>query len=154
MVSWSFNPRTHSGCDLREVQTYSYIIVSIHAPTRGATRCISKGRVAIDVSIHAPTRGATTSSSSPRRGMWMFQSTHPLGVRPTRHLPTPQRLSVSIHAPTRGATPWCSGSLISARCFNPRTLSGCDSSVPLREMSLNVSIHAPTRGATAYSVID
>ena len=32
-----FNPRTHTGCDLRQVIELDLWIVSIHAPTRGAT---------------------------------------------------------------------------------------------------------------------
>ena len=78
------------------------------------------------VSIHAPTRGATLPRPLPPRGR-QFQSTHPHGVRqsglwlllvnlrvsihaPTRgatilYVHTSQLLWVSIHAPTRGATP-------------------------------------------------
>ena len=55
--------------------------VSIHAPTRGATRVYSIAGVKKGVSIHAPTRGAT---SSHHVGAWLR--------------------TVSIHAPTRGAT--------------------------------------------------
>ena len=104
-------------------------IVSIHAPTRGATdwrsslwRAVSfnprthegcdfpkyRSNHTILVSIHAPTRGATR-------------------VSPARR--SCQR--VSIHAPTRGATSlrFCA--------FNSST----------------VSIHAPTRGATLCAVV-
>ena len=100
------------------------------------------------VSIHAPTRGATilTGSSGLR---FLFQSTRPRGARhilPTSyhnplsfnprahagrdpifamlHHPIP----VSIHAPTRGAT-------------------AC---APHGERRRQVSIHAPTRGATRF----
>ena len=38
--------------------------VSIHAPTRGATRIMSKKNIFLPVSIHAPTRGATAYSES------------------------------------------------------------------------------------------
>ncbi len=100
-------------------------IVSIHAPTRGATvqsglfvpimRCFNPrahtGRdgkgVPLDtegvVSIHAPTRGATL----------LFN---------ILTIPT----NVSIHAPTRGAT-FCHGfgyGLL--QCFNPRAHTGRD----------------------------
>ena len=34
----SFNPRTHTGCDMRVRDIDFVISVSIHAPTRGATR--------------------------------------------------------------------------------------------------------------------
>ena len=78
-----FNPRTHTGCDFIRSVKHLIVRVSIHAPTRGATR-----RYPVDpflrggVSIHAPTRGATA---------YRLLS-----------LPKPHR--VSIHAPTRGAT--------------------------------------------------
>mgnify|MGYP001623098829 CR=1 FL=1 len=56
-------------------------LISIHAPTRGATYRFRVRKQPIRISIHAPTRGATL----------------PIGnfFRP---------MSISIHAPTRGAT--------------------------------------------------
>ena len=56
----SFNSRTHEGCDFRLFFCCSISnLVSIHAPTRGAT-CHRPARIATRcVSIHAPTRGAT-----------------------------------------------------------------------------------------------
>jgi len=57
------------------------LVVSIHAPTRGATSLFERLKVLSGVSIHAPTRGATPESVSCR-----FCN------------------AVSIHAPTRGAT--------------------------------------------------
>ena len=77
--------------------------VSIHAPTRGATIVSSKKVFDGYVSIHAPTRGATTAFLCAFK-CFMFQSTHPHGVRLYRIWFIPIRLCVSIHAPTRGAT--------------------------------------------------
>ena len=57
------------------------ICVSIHAPTRGATKIWQEQKQFNRVSIHAPTRGAT-----PLFGMSNTER------------------NVSIHAPTRGAT--------------------------------------------------
>ena len=100
-------------------------LVSIHAPTRGATDKANDLCPHQSVSIHAPTRGATTSTSCRR----ILQT-------------------VSIHAPTRGATDkgllyrgWHLG-------FNPRTHEGCDIYCSVQFISVLVSIHAPTRGAT------
>ncbi len=78
----NFNPRSHEGSDLRqsastcqksfqstlprgERQAADSIqarkgIISIHAPTRGATDINLSGIVATEISIHAPTRGATS----------------------------------------------------------------------------------------------
>ena len=100
----NFNPRSHEGSDLCQGNCTLVQEISIHAPTRGATRSaslpspniayfnprshegsdaalgfnIAKGSY---ISIHAPTRGATT---------------YTLGITDT--------YAISIHAPTRGAT--------------------------------------------------
>ena len=55
----SFNPRTHMGCDKRETEARLGDVVSIHAPTWGATKQHPRGNKAEGVSIHAPTWGAT-----------------------------------------------------------------------------------------------
>ena len=101
------------------------VIISIHAPTRGATTCMGRRahkckfqfthlhevrpRFSFNcscnsiISIHAPTRGATNL-------LCVCEQCH----------------YISIHAPTRGATLNCAGTpFVSA-----------------------ISIHAPTRGAT------
>ena len=122
--------------------------VSIHAPTRGATKRTSQFGFLCIVSIHAPTRGATC-----------------------RHYLLRERNWVSIHAPTRGATivTYLSGKTYDS--FNPRTHEGCDidyeckctlfrlfqsthprgvrhATIDNINMIIEVSIHAPTRGAT------
>ena len=99
----SFNPRTHTGCDLPRPYNTAVRQVSIHAPTRGATneRGYTVRRLA--VSIHAPTRGATLNAKS-------------IGIAKL----------VSIHAPTRGATHRIIQNLHARKCFNPRTHTGCD----------------------------
>ena len=56
------------------------------------------------ISIHAPTRGATRAAVLLSEILPLFQSTLPREERPgdwIRHL---FRLGISIHAPTRGAT--------------------------------------------------
>ena len=120
-----FNPRTHTGCDLkpsrrllqprqfqsthphgvRRLDCTADIIgrlVSIHAPTRGATFSSLLFFKQKKVSIHAPTRGATQSFSSRAMGQRSFN--------PRTHTGCDNRLQglsinskVSIHAPTRGA---------------------------------------------------
>ena len=77
-----FNPRSHKGSDYKEVVfgsqepqfqstlpqgerpytlRYAWLRnpISIHAPTRGATRARDNQRTRVKISIHAPTRGAT-----------------------------------------------------------------------------------------------
>ena len=79
--TFGFNPRTHTGCDKTSFIRQIEVDVSIHAPTRGATPCSFRLDAAERVSIHAPTRGATNSFFTDLEA-W----------------------KVSIHAPTRGAT--------------------------------------------------
>ncbi len=97
-----FNPRTHTGCDSRSYTQHVFIMVSIHAPTRGATLHGPVLRRGIRVSIHAPTRGATEFMHF-CSDMLMFQSTHPHGVRLVS--------TINTRSPD---------------CFNPRTHTGCD----------------------------
>ena len=79
--------------------------VSIHAPTRGATVTDVESRPPDDVSIHAPTRGATRVPRNRVVPLW-FQSTHPHGVRLN-----PPLYLIQIYS-----------------SFNPRTHTGCDKS--------------------------
>ena len=138
------------GVRLQFVVYYIVIcIVSIHAPTRGATPEYKLGEVLALVSIHAPTRGATCSCTlttalcccfNPRTHTGcdtingrpatfrLFQSTHPHGVRLHQHY--------AFYTYYR---------------FNPRTHTGCDIIGIVRQCNLQVSIHAPTRGATGCS---
>ncbi len=79
----SFNPRTYTRCD-------------------GPSAFI--GRHSSIVSIHAPTRGATYSTASFWLPIVVFQSTHLHEVRLCVYLHKITIMEVSIHAPTRGAT--------------------------------------------------
>ena len=165
----NFNPRSHERSDVNVPPSTLSPLISIHAPTRGATkrcwiecwcysnfnprsheRSDSTATAYLDspsISIHAPTRGATVNA-----------------------LEYCQPYRISIHAPTRGATPKSSYNLsfqsfqstlpreerhscfISNRTFtvdfNPRSHERSDN---LCANSVNfqvISIHAPTRGAT------
>ena len=76
-----FNPRSREGSDLIGEEVPADVVISIHAPARGATPIFSVDVSEIPISIHAPARGATCS---PR-----------FHVSPA---------FISIHAPARGAT--------------------------------------------------
>ena len=123
-----FNPRTHEGCD-----THS---LAFSAPKSSN----------FNPRTH---EGCDEVDSNIRLAIFVFQSTHPRGVRPwgAMYVNTPatdfnprthegcdeagrnseqNRTSISVHAPTRGAT-----------------------SIPyIYALSFRISIHAPTRGAT------
>ena len=112
-------------------------IVSIHAPTRGATYHYVRYSSFSDVSIHAPTRGATfaeflfffiAESFNPRTHtgcdsfyidriyeLAEFQSTHPHGVRPPSGGLVCVTEFVSIHAPTRGTTQRLNGNIVNGK---------------------------------------
>ena len=59
---------------------------------------------AIVVSIHAPARGATIGAPDDTYVYWLFQSTRPRGARLDGGYIAEVALAVSIHAPARGAT--------------------------------------------------
>ena len=100
-------------------------VISIHAPTRGATWQTNEMQKSHKISIHAPTRGATYAQSAtenvdvyfnPRSHegsdlrqsastcQKSFQSTLPRGERQAADSIQARKGIISIHAPTRGAT--------------------------------------------------
>ena len=103
------------------------------------------------ISIHAPPRGATTRSSASARSA-TFQFT-PLreGRHPRRSANS--RMFISIHAPPRGATcSKCSASL-RRRYFNSRPSARGDPGNPAcSAVERTISIHAPPRGATKWGL--
>ena len=100
-------------------------MISIHAPTRGATSLQLATIHRFFISIHAPTRGATNITSA-YVTTTKFQSTLPREERLFSHIVKCCIYKISIHAPTRGAT---------LQSF-------------LQSYLQHISIHAPTRGAT------
>ena len=124
------------------------------------------------ISIHAPTRGATLSSAK-NSTIFVFQSTLPQGERHiTSHantsgnrfqstLPQGERLNPSIGLPSislfqstlpQGERPLHdfnrAGRLLH---FNPRSHKGSDTAAGTDNRDTKISIHAPTRGATLSS---
>ncbi len=125
------------------------------------------------ISIHAPTRGATKTTGAGRPETTNFNPRSHEGSDPTKRTPAPIK-KISIHAPTRGATLWrscrCQIRLISIhaptrgatqqqgrllfpwRDFNPRSHEGSDHvGGANNRLDSKISIHAPTRGATPGS---
>ncbi len=77
----SFNPRSRTGNDAREIMSEVLGAVSIHVPARGTTLLFYDYDDPKAVSIHVPARG-TTPPSSTLIGRFLFQSTFPHGERP------------------------------------------------------------------------
>ena len=57
----NFNPRSYKRSDVAYVKNISNYLISIHAPTRGATIISFHMLYLLIISIHAPTRGATVT---------------------------------------------------------------------------------------------
>ncbi len=58
-----FNPRTREGCDWSGgTEMARPLLISIHAPVKGATVDMLSAEPAILISIHAPVKGATFDS--------------------------------------------------------------------------------------------
>ena len=78
----SFNPRTHTGCDVLKISETEIPSVSIHAPTRGATqRTPIYGYRASGFNPRTHTGCDYPIESSVDNRIASFQSTHPHGVR-------------------------------------------------------------------------
>jgi len=124
------------------------ITVSIHAPARGATNNLLQ-RISQRLRFNPRTRtGCDISDAGITNLFFMFQSTHPHGVRLVTistflliicvsiHAPARGATSdfeftirvgpVSIHAPARGATSQKELTVCCEIRFNPRTRTGCD----------------------------
>ena len=151
-----------------------HILVSIHAPTRGATFLVQIRDGYIDMFQSTHPHGVRPPESAKAIISKMFQSTHPHGVLriPRPHRPYKTRfqsthphgvrrdsfggafndIAVSIHAPTRGATRGRISGIHVHYTFQSTHPHGVR---PYSEWSLptfpGVSIHAPTRGATSIS---
>ena len=120
-----FNPRTRKGCDLDIINTLCDFHVSIHAPARGATQ---KDHATVIYYLFQSTHPQGVRRSSSRGNCYLleFQSTHPQGVRPAQNL-----------------TYFPKGWFQSTHPQGVRRLSfDIDTLVSI------VSIHAPARGAT------
>ncbi len=147
--SSSFNPRAHEGRDVGDGGDRDVVLlVSTHAPTRGATATSSLKRSDLTFQPTRP-RGARHREEGWTFHCRVFQPTRPRGARrPWRHHRRPQG-HVSTHAPTRGATRLVAIPGRPQGRFNPRAHEGRDHDGVLGDRRFrNVSTHAPTRGAT------
>ena len=106
-------------------QDSHYILISIHAPMWGATGRLFKRVGRIDISIHAPMWGATNRTQIANQ-VFLFQSTHPCGVRralvPSLY-PNPSYFNPRTHV---GCDLFLCLKWKVIIYFNPRTHVGCD----------------------------
>ena len=99
-----FNPRTHEGCDsmLDDEEAMEVVFQSTHPRGVRPTGRVLYGTQKRFQSTHP--RGVRLPARSCYVRLLQFQSTHPRGVRLTSCFGGPRGITVSIHAPTRGAT--------------------------------------------------
>ena len=92
------------GATTKQIFPLSKEYISIHAPTRGATVPMNGYAGLYIISIHAPTRGATPAQPETDANGFIFQSTLLQEERPKQIREIAEAIRISIHAPTRGAT--------------------------------------------------
>ena len=155
-----------------QIHTFLFLLISIHAPARGATNLHSQSNNAVFISIHAPARGATgynrcdlypASDFNPRSRegsddfilsmadlLYLFQSTLPRGERLPLAFPC-QRLTRFQSTLPRGERRYIlQDFLFPLLYFNPRSREGSDTNTTDDGDKTNfISIHAPARGATS-----
>ena len=125
-------------------------IISIHAPTWGATqRWIPQRRRQgyFNPRTHV---GCDSEQKERSIGRLLFQSTHPRGVRLRTAFPGRESLDISIHAPTWGATlsiqKEASVCSVTFQSTHPRGVRPNEADA--KNNGRGISIHAPTWGAT------
>ena len=161
-----FNPRSHEGSDRRYKRKCYKSMVSIHAPTKGATGLLPGWRGISPGFNPRSHEGSDLSCLSTSLTLFCFNPRSHEGSdahRQPSHLFPP----VSIHAPTKGATRRSPGTSLWLGCFNPRSHEGSDNrsgdgkssgkgfnprshegsdmDQPDQYIVWAVSIHAPTR---------
>ena len=123
------------------------LIISIHAPTKGATQ--SEESEISSKKYFNPRSHEGSDSAAPERNhrrSYFNPRSHEgsdrvLGVVTTS-------LTISIHAPTKGATTFPGQRSHDKWYFNPRSHEGSDVKVRIQIHVVAISIHAPTKGAT------
>ena len=145
------------------------LVISIHAPARGATPCTNWNVAQKEISIHAPARGATITSLSSEKAIQNFNPRSREGSDGFCRC-NGRNKCISIHAPARGATSvdrflspiWKFQSTLPRgerrQCLSRDIfIQRFQSTLPRGERRLRVisafpcntiSIHAPARGAT------
>ena len=101
------------------------VLISIHAPVKGATAGLLTGDFYPLISIHAPVKGATHSSPGNHLGQTISIHAPVKGATLPCYMDIVQ-LKISIHAPVKGATCRPAINTVGTRYFNPRSREGSD----------------------------
>ena len=121
----NFNPRSHKGSDALVPDVAFETLISIHAPTRGATLTVFTRRYLYYISIHAPTRGATNWSHKP---VPPFDNFNPRSHKGSDLLPSSNYHDHNDFNPRshKGSDHTQSATIIKPTNFNPRSHKGSD----------------------------
>ncbi len=104
------------------------------------------------ISIHAPAKGATKWYNR-RSYKERFQSTHPQRVRQLLRKNTAKIYYFNPRTRKGCDFEWVTAQFFNTY-FNPRTRKGCDvEHFAFMRIILDISIHAPAKGATFHSLI-
>ena len=135
--------------DLSDFRRPPLLLISIHAPARGATPdCFTKWQD-LQISIHAPARGATRLTRARSYRLSDFNPRSRAGSDAHREQRIRRTSVISIHAPARGATGSCAATPRHAQIFQSTLPRGERPGTAGRSARLRyISIHAPARGAT------
>ena len=160
-------PRTGSDPRFRVLFSHSFQFQPT-LPARGATIFSVVMFFVLLISTHAPARGATISCKASKPSA-KFQPTLPHGERPGSARSRAAAQAISTHAPARGATSkasatggftifqptlphgerrWQGLHRRGHHHFNPRSRTGSDTFDEYRTRTMLISTHAPARGAT------
>ena len=125
------------------------ILISIHAPAKGATRIRCSVCGVSTISIHAPAKGATPNRFRLSHRGTEFQSTLPRRERQGELKYFDPLNEISIHAPAKGAT------IMDLTAFELFSISihapakGATYQTQHEQQYQKISIHAPAKGATS-----
>ena len=145
----SFNSRAREGRDPRcRIRRWPLARFNSRAREGRDSGLVVDGVASLAVSIHAPARGATLLLGRGKHDLFCFNSRAREGRDTAQIVYGSTDTNVSIHAPARGATCDISSGCYAAYCFNSRAREGRDPRQMQALMELDVSIHAPARGAT------
>ena len=122
----SFDPRPHAGSDVVKQWLRSGLLVFRSTPPRGERRaCANRGSRQLQVSIHAPTRGATRRESVCKRHD-TFRSTPPRGERRRDGRAACRRAAGFDPRPHAGSDRCGPASWAGTSSFDPRPHAGSD----------------------------
>ena len=148
LAYWLFqSTRPYGARPMVTVNEAGILVVSIHAPIRGATTIVLPDITFEEFQSTRPYGGATLLECRCSK-LWGFNPRAHTG-RDKEYPDLIPFTRVSIHAPIRGATKLSRLWMISFG-FNPRAHTGRDDLVFGSMTAFIVSIHAPIRGATSW----